>query len=64
MTIAPGALVMTRPTGTILWVVVAKADDGRRWRLRGGGASRLAVGNTTMVTKADRAEMEKGNDDG
>lgn len=30
MTIAPGALVMTRPTGTILWVVVAKADDGRR----------------------------------
>jgi hypothetical protein len=34
MTIAPGALVMTRPTGTILWVVVAKADDVRRWRLR------------------------------
>jgi hypothetical protein len=25
---------MTRPTGTILWVVVAKDDDGRRWRLR------------------------------
>jgi hypothetical protein len=34
MTIAPGALVTVKQTGTVLWVVVGRADDGIRWRLR------------------------------
>jgi hypothetical protein len=31
--IAPGALVMVRQTGTVLYAVCGRADDGIRWRL-------------------------------
>jgi hypothetical protein len=31
--IAPGALVVVKQTGAVLYAVCGRTDDGRRWRL-------------------------------
>ena len=46
--ITPGALCTCRQTGTVLWVVVAQADDGQRWRLRSRAHGRV-TGDVDIV---------------
>ena len=65
--IAPGALCTCRQTGTVLWVVAARADDGQRRRLCGkrvdhrgrSDISGLTIGDgdTTVIREAEIYEL-------
>jgi hypothetical protein len=47
-TVSPGALVMVKKMGTILWVVCGRADDGVSWKLRAKRAT-SAEGRTSAA---------------
>jgi hypothetical protein len=49
MTIAPGALVLTKQTSTVLHVVVKQSDDHRRWLLRSKATD--AGGRSTYIDR-------------
>ena len=51
--ITPEALVTCRQTRAILYVVVAKADGGQRWRLRGKRIDHLGRSDVSGLTLGD-----------
>ena len=63
--IAPEALCTCRQTGTVLWVVEARADDGQRRRLRGkrvdhrgrSDVSATGDGDTTVIREVEIYEL-------
>jgi hypothetical protein len=57
--IAPGALCTCRQTGTVLWIVVAQADVGQHWRLRGKRVDHR--GRSDMLTVGDVIREAESN---
>ena len=51
--IAPGALVTCRQTGAILYVVAARADNERSWRLRAERVDHLGRSDVSALTVGD-----------